>query len=209
MLLVRKLGIRGVLLFLVAFAPWLMAAQCWSKIQNITIPLEISRTIDLDEINIDQYTGKVPSKDGKIPTGSPDVKIPINVTQKLDISDHSIIKQHGRKVASIDIQSMEVQVVTNSVNINIPRLDIKMGDLNKTPNTIVGYLSGIPANKTLTENIIKDSAGRQAASTYLTKFALTFGAYTTLIAKAGTPVPKGKLKLSIKLKVVFQIQPAK
>lgn len=206
----RKFGWRYVLLMSMVFAPWLMAAQCWSKVQNTAIPVEISKDFDFD-VDIDQYTqGKFQNvQGGKLPDQAPPVEIPIDVKQEVDISNDPNIQKYGTKVAGIDINKMEIQVVSNTANINVPRVNILMGDKGQKPTTVVGYLSGIPAGQKPTENVIKDDAGRNAISSYLTKFKFAFGAGTKLTVKGGDSVPKGKIKLKIKMTVVFRITPLK
>lgn len=205
MQVMRKFGIRGVLLSLVVFAPWLMAAQCWSKISQIPFKFEVSRSIDLDEIDISQYTAKynIPTKDGKVPAQAGEFKVPIDVTEKMDISNDPNIQKYGGKISKIEINKMEIQVVSNSANINIPRVDLSMGETNGTPDKLIGYLTGIPAAQTPTENIIKDDAARSTISGFLTKYAFSFGAKTTLVVKGGQNKPEGKLKMKVNLTITF------
>jgi hypothetical protein len=204
MQLARKFGVRGVILSLVVFAPWLMAAQCWSKIGQIPFKFTVERSIDLDEINIDQYTKDVKTgPDGKVPKGAPEVKLPIDVKENLDISDDANIKKYGTKITKIEINKMEVQVVSNSVNIDIPKVELKMGTVKATPSDLIGYLTGIPAKTTPTENIIKTDAARTTISNYMTKYAFSFGAMTTLVVKEGMSKPAGKLKMKVNLAITF------
>lgn len=210
---VRSLSWRAMVLCLVATAPWLMAAQCWSKIQNATIPVTISESTSFD-VDIDEYTkGKFAGMTGTLPKGTPETSFPIDVKQDIDLTSNaqlkSAIDKYGNKVASVVIEKMEVQVDSNTATIDIPRVDLKMADKGATPKDLIGYLSGIPAGQKPTENIIKDDAARTTISAYLTKFMFSFGASTKITAKEGTAVPKGKIKMTLNFTVTINIQPLK
>jgi hypothetical protein len=196
---------------LLGFTPLFIAAQCAEKIQNLPITFTINQSTEF-EADIDQAMGQANIKveNGKIPQGAPTVPLPINIKETFDISNDPNIIKYGQKIDSIEIRAINVEVIQNSVNIDIPRVNILIGDKNTEPSQEVGYHSGIKANTTgQIENIIKNSAMTQTINKYLIKFAFAIGASTTIEVKGGQAAPKGKVKLKMIFDLKFTVKPLK
>ncbi len=194
--------------------PLLTAAMCGQLLDKANINVTIDRSVEFD-LDIDDYVKD--SKDmkkasnGKLPKGSPDVKIPIDLDpQEFNIKNDPNIVKYGSKLRYANVQEVVVTVVSNSTNVDIPRVDVMMSEYKKNNFTVVGYLSGIPAGRSgMSENLVKSASAGQRIGQLFLKYQFEYKCKTALIVKGGQSVPKGKIHLKIKFKIKLSINPFK
>lgn len=205
------------LLSFFAAYPMLMGAVCgdlFNKAKdNANITFTIERSIEF-ELDIDKYLDKSQIKDdgsGKIPAQAPTVSSPVEMpAQEFDISDHPDVQKYGSKVRYVNPQEVIVSAISNSANIDLPQIDVSMSEFSKDSFSVIGNLSGIPAGKTTSgENLIKSAGASDTIGRLLLQFKFKYKAKTTLVVKGGQAVPKGKIKLKIRFKVKFSVNPFK
>jgi hypothetical protein len=199
------------LLALVLF-PWLTAAQCLS---NATIPFPIKKdftfTVDIDKAAGDALSkqGVQQTPDGKIPDGAPDVPVPVEFEQVVDIRDDSNVKKYGNKLSYVEINSVLVTTTENSVNVPLPSLVVRMSNLDKSNEQEVGSLRSINAGEVGVIGDMVDASKRDLAGKYILQFAFNTKALAQMTLKAGMPVPKGKVTLKLTVDVKLGLSPFK
>ncbi|MCB9641364.1 MAG: hypothetical protein H6727_20860 [Myxococcales bacterium] len=191
--------------------PLLTAAQC---LQNANIPIPIKRDFELD-VDIDKFASESLSKsgvqktpEGKIPDGAPDVSVPVEVEQLVDLTDNPDVQKYGSALKHVKINSVKVTALENTVNVALPTLTLKMSDKDKSNEQEVGSLRSInPGETGVIDDMIKTEAQKDAAGRYIVKFAFNLKALAQYTLKAGMKVPKGKMKLKISIDVVLSLNP--
>ncbi len=191
--------------------PLLTAAQC---LQNANIPFPIKRdfefTVDIDQAAAQSLgkSGVQKTPEGKIPQGAPDVPVPVDIEQLVDLSDDSNVQKYGSALKHVKVNSVKVTALENTVNVALPALTLKMSDKDKSNEQEVGSLRSInPGETGAIDDMIKTEAQKDAAGRYIVKFAFNIKALSQYTLKAGMEVPKGKIKLKISIDVVLSLNP--
>jgi hypothetical protein len=207
----RRRWLRVFVLSLLLF-PFLTAAQCISKAKDITIdipPFDQSLEFDVDIDALVAKKGVKADADGKLPAQSPEVTIPFDVAEEVDFSDDANVKKYGSKISYVKVELITVTPVTNSVNVDLPTLQIQMSERGKDNYQTVGTLDSIKAGATNTQNLVSDAAGKAHLEAMLLKFGFNLKAKAAFVLKPGMPIPKGKLKLKVRLKFQLGVSPFK
>ncbi len=195
-------------------APGFMAASCFNK---VAIPVNIEKSVEFD-VDVDKYVKPaldkkgIKSTDGKIPAGAPPISIPVSFAQLIDISQEKAITSVGKYISEVNVKSMLVSAINNTLTTSLPGFDILMGPKDAKIENFdkVANLSGIPKGKTgELEDLIKSGASTATMSKHILKMAFQVGVKTTLTLKAGDTIPAGKAKLKVNLKLQVKVTPFK
>lgn len=133
----------------------------------------------------------------------------------VDLSDNQDLKKYidAGKVKGVTVKYVKVDVTSNTLNYDIPQVEVYLDNVDATAITssssLIGLTSEIPAGQTITGELSFTTDGRQLLSDYLLSLSFAFLARTevTIDTSVSRLVPAGQLAGRITLGLYFTVDP--
>jgi len=133
----------------------------------------------------------------------------------VDLSDNQDLKKYidAGKVKGVTVKYVRVDVVSNSLNYDIPQVEVYLDNVNASgitsSSSLIGVTSEIPAGQIVNGELGFTTDGRQILSDYLLSLSFAFLARTevTIDTSVSRLVPAGQLAGKITLGLYFTVDP--
>ena len=137
------------------------------------------------------------------------LEFPVSVSQTIDLKMEvpALSNLSGQTLAQIGISQITYMIVS-TLNVELPPLEVYVADQGVTASKDAsakkfGTIPATPAGATRSGNMVLDPNGQAAFSRYASSFSTPFTilAQTTMIVPPGSPVPAGKVDVTVGGKV--------
>jgi hypothetical protein len=137
------------------------------------------------------------------------LEFPVSVVQPIDLKMEvpALSNLSGQTLAQIGISQITYTIVS-TLNVALPPIDVYVADQGVTSSKDAsakkfGTIPATPANTTQSGNMMLDPNGQAAFSHYASAFTTPFSiiAQTTMVVPPGSPVPAGKVDVTVGGKV--------
>lgn len=175
------------------------------------VKAELQQYLDDNGIPVD-LTGKT-----EIPSEVPDFQQTFTLEtppEQVDLSNEQDLKKYieAGKVKSVKVKSVIYIIEQNSLNFDVPRLDMFMGGIDAQDTSeasLVAVVDSIAAGWTGQDNVQFPEDGREVMSNYLLGYKFAFiGKVDIAIDTAVTrTIPSGVLAGRVEVSVQFTVDP--
>jgi hypothetical protein len=137
------------------------------------------------------------------------LEFPVTVTQKIDLKMEvpALASSNGQSLASVSITQIQY-TIASTLNVDLPPIQIFIAPESATtaddPNAkLFGTIPSTPAMTTRMGDVAIDPGGQAVFTQYAMQFGTPFNliAHTTMVVAPGSPVPAGKVDVTVTGKV--------
>jgi hypothetical protein len=137
------------------------------------------------------------------------LEFPVTTSQAIDLKMEvpALSNLGGQTLAQISISQI-TYTIASTLNVVLPAIDVYVADQGATSSKDAsakkfGTIPATPANTTQSGDMMLDPNGQAAFSHYASSFTIPFTiiAQTTMIVPPGSPVPTGKVDVTVGGKV--------
>lgn len=181
---------------------------------DVVIKESVPVSFTLDEEKLCPPTEDCDATPGPSPAAIdlPPVEIPVPI-DILEITGNDELTEVSQRLKKVEIESIDYEVVSNTLNIPTPEFEINLGPFTATNREaqsvfLLGTLPSVPAGETPSGNIPVDEANQEQASELFKALKFTTIAYGDKdIAKDELFPPQGAVEYKLTFNLKFSANP--